>query len=94
MPTYFAQGSPTTDLSRDDLRAALFSAFEKLGPRQKVLALPPDFTRVNSMAGPLTCLAYEYFGDRLTRRHAGPGHARPDGRLADRADVPRPARAA
>ena len=30
-----------------------------------MLALPPDFTRANSMAGPLTCLAYEYFGDRL-----------------------------
>ena len=65
MPTYFAQGSPTTDLTRDDLRAALFSVFDKLGPRNRVLALPPDFTRANSMAGPLTCLAYEYFGPRL-----------------------------
>ncbi|MEI8375128.1 MAG: D-mannonate epimerase [Planctomycetota bacterium] len=66
MPTFFAQGSPTTDLGRDDLRAAMFSAFEKLGPRRKVIALPPDITRVNSMAGPLTCLTYDYFGDRLT----------------------------
>jgi nickel-dependent lactate racemase len=66
VPTYFAQGSPTTDLTADDLRAALFSVFDQLGPRKKVLALPPDFTRVNSMAGPLTCLAYEYFGPRLT----------------------------
>ena len=65
MPTYFAQGSPTADLSSNDLREALFSALEKLGPRRKVLALPPDFTRANSMAGPLTCLAYEYFGERL-----------------------------
>ena len=39
---------------------------EKLGPRRKVLALPPDFTRANSMAGPLTCLTYDYFGDRLS----------------------------
>jgi nickel-dependent lactate racemase len=66
MPTYFAQGSSTTDLTRDDLRAALFCVFEKLGSRRKVLALPPDFTRANSMAGPLTCLAYEHFGNRLT----------------------------
>ena len=66
MPTYFSQGSPTTDLTRDDLRAAMFSVFDKLGPRNKVLALPPDFTRANSMAGPLTCLAYEYFGTRLS----------------------------
>src|SRR5689334_6699578 len=65
MPTYFAAGSETSDLSREEMRAALFSALEKLGPRRKVLALPPDFTRVNSMAGPLTCFAHEYFGPRL-----------------------------
>jgi nickel-dependent lactate racemase len=66
MPTYFAHGSPSTDLTRDDLRAALFSVFAKLGLRQRVLALPPDFTRANSMAGPLTCLTYEYYGPHLT----------------------------
>ena len=66
MATYFTQGSPQTDLTRDDLRSALFETFKKLEPRRKVLALPPDFTRVNSMAGPLCSMAYEYFGDRLT----------------------------
>jgi len=66
MTTFFAQGSPTTDLSRDEMRAALFGALERLGPRQKVIALPPDFTRANSMAGPLTCFVHEYYGDRLT----------------------------
>lgn len=66
MPTFFAQGSPTTDLSGDELRAALFSTLEKLGPRGKVLALPSDFTRVHGMGGQVTCLAYEYFGDRLS----------------------------
>ena len=65
MTTYYAQGSPQTDLTRDDLRAALVETLRRLEPRRKVLALPPDFTRANSMAGPLTCMAYEYFGDRL-----------------------------
>ena len=65
MPTYFAQGSPATDLSHEELRAALADSFNQLGPKKKVLALPPDFTRFNSMAGPLTCLTHEYFGDRL-----------------------------
>jgi nickel-dependent lactate racemase len=65
MPTFFAQGSPTTDLTREDLKAALTTVFENLGPRNRVLALPPDFTRANSMAGPLTCIAHEYFGQRL-----------------------------
>ena len=65
MALFFAAGSPTTDLSPADLRAALKSAFDQLGPRKRVLALPPDFTRANSMAGPLTCMTYDYFGPRL-----------------------------
>jgi len=66
MTTYYAQGSPQTDLSLDDLRAALTDTLGRLEPRCRVLAIPPDFTRPNSMAGPLTCIAHEYFGDRLT----------------------------
>ncbi|HBO44433.1 MAG TPA: D-mannonate epimerase [Planctomycetaceae bacterium] len=65
MTTFFAQGSATTDLSRDAMRAALFGVFDRLGSRQKVLAIPPDHTRSNSMAGPLTCMTHEYYGDRL-----------------------------
>jgi len=66
MTLYYAAGSPTTTLSDADLRAALFDVFGRLEPRHKVLALPPDFTRLNSRAGPLTCMACEYFGSRLT----------------------------
>jgi nickel-dependent lactate racemase len=65
MTTYYAKGSPSTDLTHADLKAALLATFERLGPKSKVLALPPDFTRLNSMAGPLTCMVYEYFGDAL-----------------------------
>jgi nickel-dependent lactate racemase len=66
MALYFAQGSAATDLCSEDLQAALFQTFDRLGPRKRVLALPPDFTRANSMAGPLTCMVHAYFGDRLT----------------------------
>jgi nickel-dependent lactate racemase len=66
MTTYYAEGSAHTDLTSQDLRAALTETFRKLEPRRKVLALPPDFTRLNSMAGQLTCLAHDYFGERLT----------------------------
>ena len=55
-----------TALSDADLRAALFSVYGELGNRRRVIALPPDFTRLNSRAGPLTCQTYEYFGDALT----------------------------
>ncbi|NLX99574.1 MAG: D-mannonate epimerase [Rhodopirellula sp.] len=66
MTMYFAAGSTTGDLSHDDLRAALARTFQQLGHREKVLALPPDFTRANSMAGPLTCMVHEHFGSRLS----------------------------
>jgi nickel-dependent lactate racemase len=66
MTTYYAQGSPETDLTAEDLRAALVETLGRLEPRGRVLAIPPDYTRGNSMAGPLTRFAYEYLGDRLT----------------------------
>jgi nickel-dependent lactate racemase len=69
MSLFFAAGSPTTELSPDEFRAGLVEALdklEKLRPRKKVLAVPPDFTRFHSKAGELTDMAYEYYGDRLT----------------------------
>lgn len=66
MTLYLAAGSPTAELSDNQLREGLTSCFEQLGERQRVIALPPDFTRLNSRAGLLTCMTHEYFGDRLT----------------------------
>jgi nickel-dependent lactate racemase len=66
MAVYFAEGSVHSDLTPEQLRTALWKTFHQLGPREKVIALPPDFTRANSMAGRLTCLTYEYFAARLT----------------------------
>jgi nickel-dependent lactate racemase len=63
---YYARGSVTDRLSPDDLRAGLHQALAQLGPRQRVLVIPPDFTRFHSQAGRLTRLAYDYFGPRLT----------------------------
>ena len=62
---YFSAGSATTELSDADLRDALFGVLDSLGPRERVIAVPPDFTRFNSRAGQLTCLAHEYYGERL-----------------------------
>ena len=63
---YFARGSATERLTAEDLRAGVRAALDRLGPRRRVLAVPPDFTRFHSQAGPLTCLVHEYYGDRLT----------------------------
>jgi len=62
---YFERGSPNDRLTDDDLRAGLYHALDQLGPRQRVLAVPPDFTRFHSQAGRLTRFIYDYFGPRL-----------------------------
>lgn len=63
---YFERGTATDTLTEDDLRTGLFSALDQIGARQRVLVIPPDFTRYHSHAGVLTKLIYDYFGDRLT----------------------------
>jgi len=66
MSLFFAAGSPTTEFSPAEVRANLFAALEKLGPRKKVLAVPPDFTRMHSMSGILTEHTWNYYGASLT----------------------------
>ncbi len=66
MSLLLAIGSPTTELSAGELRAHLHEALRALGPRAKVLAVPPDFTRFHSRAGQLTEFAWEFYGGRLT----------------------------
>ena len=63
---YLERGSARDNLSVDDLREGLFQALDRLGPRQRVLVVPPDFTRLHSQAGILTRLIHEYYGPRLT----------------------------
>jgi len=62
---YYSAGSSTSVLSDAEIRAAMFGVLEQLGRREKVIAVPPDFTRFHSRAGQLTCLVHEYFGERL-----------------------------
>ena len=61
MPTYFAIGGPDTEVSDAEIRGALDSTFKQLGQREKVLALPPDFTRAHSQAGKITCMVHDHF---------------------------------
>jgi len=63
---YFARGSKTDNISPEDVRAALNQVFKSLGVRKRVLALPPDFTRFNSYAGPITQMINDWYGDALT----------------------------
>jgi len=63
---FYSRGSKTDAISPDEVRAALKQVFDAMGPRHRVLAIPPDFTRFNSYAGPITEMVYDYFGDTLT----------------------------
>ncbi|MBA3481251.1 MAG: D-mannonate epimerase [Pirellulales bacterium] len=65
MPLYLALGSPTVELSSDQLREALAGVLDDLGPRRRVLAVPPDYSRAASRAGELTCMVYDYYGNAL-----------------------------
>ena len=63
---YYARGSRDDSITPQEVREALFGVFRALGPRKRVLALPPDFTRLNSYAGPVTEIVNDYYGDALT----------------------------
>jgi len=63
---YYEKGSVDIELTGEDLKIGIFEALNKLGIRKKVLAIPPDYTRLPSRAGELTEFAWEYYGDALT----------------------------
>jgi len=52
-------------MSLSEVQTNLSHALDQLGPRRKVLALPPDFTRMHSQSGALTEMAWRYYGDAL-----------------------------
>ncbi|MDR1645689.1 MAG: lactate racemase domain-containing protein [Tannerellaceae bacterium] len=63
---YFEKGAPLLALSSEELKSIVFRTLDQLGRREKVLVIPPDFTRFHSRAGELTQYIYAYYGDRLT----------------------------
>jgi nickel-dependent lactate racemase len=62
---YFEKGSPGLALGSEELRTIIFNTLSRLGAKEKVLVIPPDFTRFHSRAGELTQYIYEYYGDKL-----------------------------
>lgn len=64
MSLYCATGGLDADLF-PQLRDLLRESLAKLGQRDRVLAVPPDQSRIHSHAGELTRYAWEYYGDHL-----------------------------
>ncbi len=63
---YFEKGRKDISLTDDEIKSGLITALEKHTGIKKVLALPPDITRLHSRAGFITAAASEYLGDKLT----------------------------
>jgi hypothetical protein len=65
MSLFYEIGSEQTDLSAVDMKNGIFDALRSIGQRNRVLAIPPDLTRIHSRAGDLTRNAYEFYKERL-----------------------------
>ncbi|WP_423127476.1 lactate racemase domain-containing protein [Gaoshiqia sp. Z1-71] len=63
---YYEIGSKEHELSAEDLKKGLYAALDQLTNINKVLAIPPDYTRLPSRSGELTEFAWQYYGDKLT----------------------------
>lgn len=63
---FFAKGNEKISLSENEVREAIFTSFEKLGLKKRVLVIPPDFTRFHSQAGIITNFLYDYYKENLT----------------------------
>jgi len=63
---FYQIGSPQLSLTDQDLKNGLFEALQKMGTKTKVLAIPPDYTRLPSRAGVLTAFTYQYYREKLT----------------------------
>ncbi len=63
---YYSRGSKNDNIGPEELRKILYEVFERLGPKKRVLGLPPDFTRFHSFAGQITEMAWDYYGKALT----------------------------
>lgn len=62
----FARGSETDVIDSNSLKEILFSTFEKIGYKKKILAIPPDFTRYHSQAGEITTITYNFYQKKIT----------------------------
>ena len=62
---YYQSGSENAVIGPNELEYGLYSALVKIGPKKKVLVIPPDFTRFHSRAGDITSLLYKYYKENL-----------------------------
>ncbi|HEX2921165.1 MAG TPA: lactate racemase domain-containing protein [Bacteroidales bacterium] len=62
---YYSSGSENSIIGPEELEAGLYAVLDKIGPKKKVLVVPPDHTRIHSKAGEITKLLHSYYKDSL-----------------------------
>lgn len=65
MTIFYGRGGVDEVISDPEMRDALYTVLRELGNRERVLVVPPDYTRLASRAGTLTGFVYEFYGDSL-----------------------------
>jgi nickel-dependent lactate racemase len=65
MSLFLNLGSENQGLSDAELKEGLLHGLRALGQRNRVLVVPPDFTRYYSRSGELTTAAYQFYGEKL-----------------------------
>jgi len=73
----YARGSAAESISDEELAAAFIESLQTIGPRHRVLVIPPDGTRNHAKAGVLLKAAYDYYGDALAAVMPALGTHRP-----------------
>ena len=66
MPLYHSSGGVNTILTDEQISNTITAVLTQLGKKNKVIILPPDFTRFHSKAGVLTKAAYRHYGTAVT----------------------------
>ncbi|MDD5597124.1 MAG: lactate racemase domain-containing protein [Victivallaceae bacterium] len=64
MSIFAAKGGPDVNISDAELRQMIIDSLARIAVKpEKVLLIPPDYTRFNSYAGPITAMLYELLAD-------------------------------
>ena len=56
---FFSEGAADLTIDSNRISELIDNMLEKLGNLNRVLILPPDFTRYHSYAGEITCMLYQ-----------------------------------
>ncbi len=55
---YFSKGNANSAINNNCISDLIDQMLEKMGNLNRILILPPDFTRYHSFAGEITCMLY------------------------------------